>query len=93
MPTPDRLLVNWDFLPNLPGQRVFILISQLDARQQTTLCVRVDTLTSKSGLPGNVAERLRLAAANVRRSDAFWLMVISVPAEHPKALPERDCET
>jgi len=74
----DMLLVDWDLLPNsptsaleelrtaCPSALVIVLISHLDARQQAALSAGADAFISKGETPERVAERLRLAAANVR---------------------------
>jgi DNA-binding NarL/FixJ family response regulator len=75
----DMLLVDWDLLPAdmgvkaltilreaCPNAIVVILISHLDARQQAALSAGADAFISKGETPDRVAERIRLAAANVR---------------------------
>jgi len=75
----DMLVVDWDLLPNdlgvqalmklrlaCPYAIVVVLISHLDARQQAALAAGADAFISKGETPERVAERLRLAAANVR---------------------------
>jgi len=74
----DMLLVDWDLLPHsptsaleelrtaCPSALVIVLISHLDARQQAALSAGADAFISKGEIPERVAERLRLAAANVR---------------------------
>ncbi len=75
----DMLLIDWDLLPNsptaalnklrraCPAALVIVLISHLDARQQAALSAGADAFISKSETPDRVAERLRLAAASVRK--------------------------
>ena len=67
----DMLLVDWDLLPNAPGEAleelrkacpaalVIVLLSHLDARQQAALCTGADTLISKGNFSERVAEHLR----------------------------------
>jgi DNA-binding NarL/FixJ family response regulator len=75
----DMLLIDWDLLPSAtpnaaleklrkacPAALVIILISHLDARQQAALSAGADAFISKNETPERVADRLRLAAANVR---------------------------
>jgi DNA-binding NarL/FixJ family response regulator len=71
------LLVDWDLLstePNealmdlrqaCPAALVIVLISHLDARQQAALSAGADAFISKNETPERVADRLRIAAANV----------------------------
>jgi DNA-binding NarL/FixJ family response regulator len=75
----DMLLVDWDLLPihlgvqalaelraACPNAIVVVIISHLDARQQAALSAGADAFISKGETPERVAERLRLAAENVR---------------------------
>ncbi|MCB2160729.1 response regulator [bacterium] len=73
----DILLIDWDLLPNsstaalemlrkaCPEALVIVLISHLDARQQAALSAGADAFISKSELPERIAERLRIAEANL----------------------------
>ena len=73
----DLLLVDWGLLPPSPTEAleslrkvcpaamVIVLISHLDARQQAALSVGADAFISKEELPENIAERLRIIAANL----------------------------
>jgi hypothetical protein len=72
---------------------VRVIVSQLDVHQQTTLFVGAKSFISRSKMPRNVAEQLRLAAAIIRISDANWLMVIPVPRFQVKSLLNRNRAT
>jgi DNA-binding NarL/FixJ family response regulator len=73
----DLLLIDWDLLsaePNealkdlreaCPKTLVIVLISHLDARQQAALSAGADAFISKNEPPERLADRLRIAAANV----------------------------
>ncbi len=74
----DMLLVNWDLLPSAPGAAldelrktcpaalVIVLISHLDARQQSALSAGAAAfIISKGETPERVAEHLRTVAASV----------------------------
>ena len=74
----DMLLVDWALLPiNLgaqalmklralcPNAIVIVLLSHADAGQQAALSAGADAFISKGEMPEYVAERLRLAAANI----------------------------
>ena len=75
---PDMLLVDWDLISldsgntlsqlraACPAAVVIVLISQLDARQQAALSVGADAFISKGEMPDRVAERLRMAADQIR---------------------------
>jgi DNA-binding NarL/FixJ family response regulator len=73
----DRVVVDWDMLPNPPSEAfevlrkacpahvVIVLLSRLDARQQAALSVGADAFISKDEMPERVAERLRIVAASI----------------------------
>jgi DNA-binding NarL/FixJ family response regulator len=74
----EMLLIDWELLPNsataalkklrkaCPAALVIILISHLDARQQAALSAGADAFISKGEMPERLAERLRVAAANIK---------------------------
>lgn len=75
----DMLLIDWNLLPNDLGSQaitllrhtcphaiVVVLISHLDAHQQTAISAGADAFISKGETPARVAERLRMAAASIR---------------------------
>ena len=73
----DKLVIDWDLLPNPPNAAldalrkacptnlVIVLISQLDAGRQAALSAGTDEFISKAEMPERVVERLRLAAASI----------------------------
>jgi DNA-binding NarL/FixJ family response regulator len=73
---PNMLVVDWDLIPTdtsllelraaCPAAIVVVLISQLDARQQTARSVGADSFISMGETPDRVTARLRAAAAKIR---------------------------
>lgn len=77
---PDMLLVDWDLVAVVPGAMlaqlrwactnpvIIVLISHLEARQQAALSAGADAFISRGEMPDRVVERLKVAAASVRRA-------------------------